>query len=69
MVFTAPSRRADIALIGEGLFAVLSENETLGFVHQVGPVYVSLSGSDIHHAVEIAQSLSWDRAVDLVLRN
>ena len=69
MVFTAPTRQADIALVGDGLFAVLSANETLGFVHQVGQVYVSLCGSDIHHAVEVAQSLSWDRAVDLVLRN
>jgi len=67
MVFLAPSRRMDVALVGEGLYSVLSETETLGYVHQVGQVYVSLVGSDLHHAVEVGQSLSWDRALDSVV--
>jgi hypothetical protein len=67
MVFLAPSRHTDVALIGDGIFSVLSETETLGFVHQVGQVYVSLVGSDLHHAVEVGQSLSWDRALEYVV--
>jgi len=67
MVFLAPSRHMDVALVGEGLYSVLSETETLGYIHQVGQVYVSLVGSDLHHAVEVGQSLSWDRALESVV--
>ena len=67
MVFLAPSRNMDVALVGEGLYSVLSETETLGYIHQVGQVYVSLVGSDLHHAVEVGQSLSWDRALESVV--
>jgi hypothetical protein len=66
MVFLVPSRQPDVALMGDDLYAILSENETLGFVHRVGNVFVSLCGADLHHAVEVGQSLSWDRAIDLV---
>lgn len=65
----APSHKPDIALVGDDLYSVLTETETLGFVHKVGPVYVSLSGGDVAHAVEIGQSLSWDKAVDMVARH
>lgn len=67
MVFLAPIRHMDIALIGDGLFSVLSETETLGYIHQVGQVYVSLVGADLHQAVEVGQSLSWDRALESVV--
>jgi len=66
MVFLVPSRQPDIALIGDDLYAVLTETETLGFVHKVGSVFVALCGADLHHAVEVGQSLSWERALDLV---
>jgi len=55
-----------VAMISDELFSVLTPNETLGYVHTVGRVYVALSGSDICHAVEVGQSLSWDRAVEIV---
>jgi len=45
---------------------VLGPNDTVGFVHKVGPVYVALQGSEINHAVEVGQTLSWDRAVEIV---
>jgi len=41
---------------------------TLGFVHKVGNVFVALSGDNLGHAVEAGQSLSWDEAVEMVLR-
>jgi len=72
MVLLSPSRRPahsptiSVAMISDDLFSILSPHETVGFVHKVGPVYVSLLGSELNHAVEVGQSLSWDRAVEIV---
>ena len=78
MVLTSPGHRApstaapavsdevSVAMINDDLFSLLTPTETLGFVHKVGAVYVALRGSDFHHAVEVGQSLSWDRAVERV---
>jgi hypothetical protein len=44
----------------------MTDRETLGFVHKVGSVYVALSGDVLSHAVEIGQSLEWDKAVRMV---
>jgi len=67
MVFVAPRLNVDVALVGDGLYSILSETETLGFVHEVGHVYVAHQGPDLHHAVEVGQSLSWDRALEYVV--
>jgi hypothetical protein len=67
MVLISPSLKPDISLVGEDMYCVLSETDTLGFVHRVGNVFVALSGDNLGHAVEVGQSLSWDRAVDMVL--
>jgi hypothetical protein len=72
MVLISPSRRphavspVSIAMVDDDLLSVLTPNETLGFVHRVGPVFVALRGSDLAHAVEVGQSLSRERAVELV---
>ena len=70
MVLISPSYRqatgVSVAMVSDDLFSLLTASETLGFVHKVGSVYVSLSGSDLSHAVEVGQSLSWDRAVEIV---
>jgi hypothetical protein len=58
--------RGTIALVTEDVYSVMTDRETLGFVHRVGSVYVALSGDVLSHAVEIGQSLSWDRAVEMV---
>ncbi len=55
-----------IALVTESVYAVMTETDTLGFVQQVGTVFVALSGDVLSHAVEIGQSLSWDQAVRMV---
>ena len=60
------TREPTIALVTDDVYSVLSDRETLGFVHKVGNVYVALSGASLSHAVEIGQSLSWDRAVQMV---
>ena len=60
------SPQTEIALVGDDLYSVLSETDTLGFVYKVGNVFVSLSGRDFGRAVEVGQSLDWDRAVALV---
>ncbi len=57
---------ADIALIGDDLYSVLTETETLGFVYKVGIVFVALKGNDFGHAVEVGQTLSWERAIEIV---
>lgn len=68
MALVSPSLKPDISLVGDDLYCVLSERDTLGFVHRVGNVFVALSGDNLGHAVEVGQSLSWDRAVEMVLR-
>jgi hypothetical protein len=68
MVLISPSRRPDIALVDNDLYCVLSETDTLGYVHRVGNVFVALAGDNLGHAVEIGQTMSWDMAVDLVRR-
>jgi hypothetical protein len=68
MLTTTAATQRDISLIGEDLYAVLSETDTLGFVHKVGNVFVALGGDNLGHAVEVGQSLSWDLAVEMVLR-
>lgn len=57
---------AEIALIGDDMYSVLSETQTLGYVYRVGNVFVALHGSDFGHAVEVGQTLSWQHAVDIV---
>jgi hypothetical protein len=55
-----------IALVTDDIYSVMTERETLGFVQKVGTVYVALAGDVLSHAVEVGQSLSWDRAVHMV---
>lgn len=57
-----------IAIVHDGLYAVLAERETMGFVERVGKVFVALYGPDLARAVEVGQSLSWDVSVGMVRR-
>ena len=68
MVPTSASAQLDISLIGDDIYCVLSETTTLGFVLKVGNVFVALGGGNLGHAVEVGQSLSWDTAVEMVVR-
>jgi hypothetical protein len=55
-----------VALVTEDVYSVMDDRDTLGFVHKVGSVFVALSGDVLSHAVEIGQTLDWDRAVRMV---
>jgi hypothetical protein len=55
-----------VALVTDDVYSVMTDRDTLGFVHKVGNVYVALSGDIQSHAVEVGQSLSLDRAVRMV---
>lgn len=55
-----------IAIVHDGLYAVLAARETMGFVERVGPVFVALYGPDLARAVEVGQSHSWDDCVAMV---
>jgi len=68
MVLISPTPMPDIALVDDDLYCVLSETDTLGYVHRVGKVFVALAGDNLGHAVEIGQTMSWDHAVDMVRR-
>lgn len=57
-----------IELVDNETYAVITPAGRVGFVHQVGNVYVALEGSHLAHAVEAGQSLSWDVAVAMVER-
>ncbi len=59
-------REPNIAVVTDDVYSVMTERETIGFVHRVGNVYVALSGDILSHAVEVGQSLSWDQAVEMV---
>lgn len=59
-------REPIIALIGDGLYSVMTETSTIGFIHKVGNVYVALGGENANHAVELGQSLSWEQALHMV---
>ena len=67
MVLFTPALKPDISLVGDDMYCVLSETDTLGFVHRVGNVFVALSGDNLGHAVEVGQSHSWDRAIEMVV--
>lgn len=68
MVLLIPQGRPDIALVDDDLFAVLSETDTLGYIMRVGHLYVAMSGDNPRHAIEVGQTMSWDAAIDLVVR-
>lgn len=61
--------QASIALLTDDVYSVMNERETLGFVHKAGPVYVALAGEILSHAVEVGQSLSFEKAVQMVRFN
>jgi len=61
-------REPAIALVTDDVYSVMTEHETLGYIHKVGSVYVALRGDILSHAVEIGQTLSWDKAVQMVRR-
>ena len=69
-LLSTPARNSSpeptVALVTEDVYAVMTDRETLGFVHKVGTVYVALSGDVLSHAVEIGQSLVWEKAVRMV---
>ena len=66
MALTASTSKHDISALSDDLFCVLSDTETLGFVHKVGDIYVALAGDNLGHAVEIGQTRALDRAVHMV---
>lgn len=68
MVLISPnhSTTSDIALIGDDMYSVLSETHTLGYVYRVDTIFVALKGHDFGHAVEIGQTHSWERAIEIV---
>ena len=61
-----PHMGSIIALVTDDVYSVMTDRETLGYVHKVGTVYVALSGDILSHAVEVGQSLSWERAIQMV---
>jgi hypothetical protein len=65
---TARDSRSDltVALVTEDVYSVMTDRETLGYVHRVGTVYVALSGDILSHAAEVGQAHSLDRAVRMV---
>jgi hypothetical protein len=71
MVLISPAARESrtdltVALVTEDVYSVMTDRETLGYVHKVGTVFVALSGDILSHAVEVGQALSLERAVRMV---
>lgn len=55
-----------ISVVSDDVYSVMNEENTLGYIHKVGAVYVALSGDVLSHAVEVGQSLNWDQAIGMV---
>lgn len=71
MTSTSPQARATqvepgIALVTDDVYRVMSDRQTLGYIHRVGLVYVALRGEALGHAVEVGQSMTWDQAIEMV---
>lgn len=71
MVLLSPQARnarpqANIAVVSDDVYSIMNDRETLGFVHKAGTVYVALSGGVLSQAVEVGQSLSFEKAVHMV---
>lgn len=61
-----PASAPDVAIIADDVCAILGADETMGFVHHTGKVFVALSGNEYDYAVEVGQSLSFDQSVAMV---
>ena len=61
-----PRAEPIIALVTDDVYSVMTDTDTLGFVHKVGTVFVALGGDVLSHAVEIGQSLSFEQAIRMV---
>jgi hypothetical protein len=55
-----------LADIGGSTHEVRAGSAIMGYIHQAGRVFVSLAGRDLHRAVEVGQSLSLPRALELL---
>jgi hypothetical protein len=55
-----------VALVTDDVYSVMTERDTVGYVHKVGTVFVALSGDILSHAVEVGQALSLERAVRML---
>lgn len=62
----ASPRQSGIIPIREDLDELVVDNRTAGFVEHVGNVFVALQGTIAASAVEVGQSLSRERAVEMV---
>ncbi|MCR2808691.1 MULTISPECIES: hypothetical protein [unclassified Microbacterium] len=60
----APSSPLQWALISPDCYEVTSSDVTVGFIRVVGAVCVALAGPRYDLAVEVAQTLVFDAAVD-----
>jgi hypothetical protein len=65
-LLTRQAQPHDVALadIGGSTQEVRDGAAVMGYIHQAGRVFVSLAGGDVHHAVEVGQSLSLARALE-----
>lgn len=61
-----PSTQPGVTLVEKDLYGVLSGEDTMGFVHRAGRVFVALSGRNYPHSVEVGQCLCLEDAVRMV---
>lgn len=61
-------RQSGIIPIRDDLDQLVDDNRTAGFVEHVGNVFVALQGTIAASAVEVGQSLSRERAIEMVRR-
>jgi hypothetical protein len=55
-----------VLLAIDGVHRVLAGGETVGYVLEAGPVYVTLQGTVYNTSVEVGQSLDLDTAARLL---
>jgi hypothetical protein len=53
--------------VAKDIEKVVVNGTPIGYVHHVRPVYVALTGPDLHRAVEVSQKLTMDGSIKSLL--
>lgn len=65
---TVGAARVRLAHVGQDIDAISTDDDVIGYICSVGPLFVALAGARLDRAEECAQSRLWDKAAEQLLR-
>jgi hypothetical protein len=65
---TVGATRVRLAHVGRDIDAISTDDDVIGYICSVGPVFVALAGARLDRAEECGQSRLWDKAAEQLLR-